>query len=390
MALVFIVTIIQDSTFRSVNETSVPLLFVDKDKDSLSENLEKALEQTHFFEVIKKEISVEETKKLVASGKYLIGIVVAENTSKKLRVKASDKISKLFSQTNAVTDTSALNIQLFFDPITKQSFKTSISGAIDRIVSAIEMQSMGNVLTEQLKESATPGSSSVTFDTRPLVTTVQEYATTSETTLVPNATQHNVPAWTMFAMFFICIPLSGNIIREREDGSAFRLLTMPGSYLTVLMGKISMYLMISLLQFVLMLCVGIYVLPMLGLSALQVGHNLITLFIVSLSAGLAATGFGLLIGTVANSQDQAALFGAVSVVILAAIGGVWIPTFVMPAVMKNISAISPLNWGLEAFYGVFLRGLALSGIIFQVIKLLLFFVACVSGAYFYQVKKRMS
>ena len=36
MALVFIVTIIQDSTFKSVNETSVPLLLVDKDKDSLS------------------------------------------------------------------------------------------------------------------------------------------------------------------------------------------------------------------------------------------------------------------------------------------------------------------------------------------------------------------
>ena len=31
MILVFVVTIIQDSTFKSVNETSVPLLFVDND-----------------------------------------------------------------------------------------------------------------------------------------------------------------------------------------------------------------------------------------------------------------------------------------------------------------------------------------------------------------------
>ena len=64
MALVFIVTIIQDSTFKSVNETSVPLLFVDNDKDSLSFKLESALKQTHFFEVIKKDITEEETKVL--------------------------------------------------------------------------------------------------------------------------------------------------------------------------------------------------------------------------------------------------------------------------------------------------------------------------------------
>ena len=62
MALVFIVTIIQDSTFKSVNETSVPLLFVDKDKDSLSFKLENALVQTHFFEVVKR--SEEHTSEL--------------------------------------------------------------------------------------------------------------------------------------------------------------------------------------------------------------------------------------------------------------------------------------------------------------------------------------
>ncbi|HRD37130.1 MAG TPA: ABC transporter permease, partial [Bacteroidia bacterium] len=93
--------------------------------------------------------------------------------------------------------------------------------------------------------------------------------TNNESTLVPNSVQHNVPAWTMFAMFFICIPLSGNIIREREDGSAFRLLTMPGSYVFVLAGKITLYLIVSLIQFALMLSVGLYILPLMGLPTLQ-------------------------------------------------------------------------------------------------------------------------
>lgn len=391
MALVFIVTIIQDSTFKSVNETSVPLLFVDNDKDSLSFKLENALIQTHFFEVVKKDISEDETKTLVAEGKFLIGIIVPKNTSVQLREKAKSRISKLFPQGDSLVKTSdsdPLQLKVFFDPITKESFKVSISGAIDRIVSSIEMQSMIVSLGEELKEIS-PESKSASIDNRPLVETVQVYAGKNEIAIVPNSVQHNVPAWTMFAMFFICIPLAGNIIKEREDGSAFRLLTMPGSYLNVLLGKIVLYLFVNLIQFLLMLLVGIYILPMLGLPKLDIGHNYMTLFCIALSSGLAATGYGLLIGTVSNSQDQASLFGAVSVVILAALGGVWVPTFVMPELMRNISSISPLNWGLEAFYGVFLRGVGFAGIAIQALKLIVFFSACVGISFYYQTYKRM-
>lgn len=391
MALVFVVTIIQDTTFKSVNETSVPLLLVDRDHDSLSVQLERALKQTKFFDVQKQDIDQEEARELIATGKYLIGIFIPEKSTTRLREKASQRISKLFPAEDtllSVVDTASLQLKLYFDPITKQSFKVSISGAIGRIVSSLEMQSMVDVLKVEMKDLM-PSSEEVTLETKPLVSTSEEYATNNESTLVPNSVQHNVPAWTMFAMFFICIPLSGNIIREREDGSAFRLLTMPGSYVFVLAGKITLYLIVSLIQFALMLSVGLYILPLMGLPTLQTGENYFTLFSIALSAGLAATAFGLLVGTIASSQDQAALFGAVFVVLLAALGGVWIPTFVMPEIMKSISSISPLNWGLEAFYGVFLRGVSFSAIWIHLFKLLVFAAACFGGAYYYQVYKRM-
>src|SRR5574343_1058084 len=156
MALVFVVTIIQDSTFKSVNETAVPLLYVDHDNDSLSFQLEKSLAKTGFFEIIRKDLSTDEIKEQVSEGKYLIAIVVPANSTKNLRIKASHKISKLFPAEDtlalAINDTSSLHLNLYFDPITKQSFKVSISGAIDRIVSGIEMQSMVSVLNEQLKD----------------------------------------------------------------------------------------------------------------------------------------------------------------------------------------------------------------------------------------------
>ena len=53
----------------------------------------------------------------------------------------------------------------------------------------------------------------------------------------------------------------------------------------------------------------------------------------------------LLIGQVARTDQQAAIFGSISVVILSALGGIWIPMFVMPHAMQIVCHLSPLNWG---------------------------------------------
>ena len=387
--LILIITLIQDTTFRSVNEASVPLLIVDNDHDSLSNVLEKSLIHSKFFVITKKQLTIDEAKKEVAKGHYFIGIVIPENTSKLLRQRSSDRVNKLMasfsgdSLSSEKTDTAMIRLKLFFDPITKKSFKTTISNSIERIISQIEMQSMVNSLNEIMKENF-PEAKPSKLETTPIVGLTEEYASYNNSTIIPNSVQHNVPAWTLFAMFFICIPLAGNIIKEREDGSAFRLLTMPGSYMIVILGKMLMYVLVSLIQFALMLCVGLFVLPLMGMPQLNIGDNLPVLFLVAFSAGLAATGFGLLVGTIATSHDQASLFGAVFVIILAAIGGVWVPTFVMPEVMKQISVISPLNWGLEAFYGIFLRNFGFKEVFPEVAKLVTFFLVCLGSSYWYQ------
>jgi ABC-2 type transport system permease protein len=164
---------------------------------------------------------------------------------------------------------------------------------------------------------------------------------------------------------------------------------MPGSYFIVMLGKLVTYTIVSLIQFGLMLSVGLFILPLLGMPQLNIGDNLPLLSLIALSAGLAATGFGLLVGTVATTHDQASLFGAVFIIILAAIGGVWVPTFVMPDIMRRISVISPLNWGLESFYAVFIRNSSLKDIWPEIVKLWVFFIATLGGSYLFQKYKRL-
>jgi ABC-2 type transport system permease protein len=183
-----------------------------------------------------------------------------------------------------------------------------------------------------------------------------EIAASEKTTLSrPNSVQQNVPAWTLFAIFFIMVPLSINMVKEKNQGTFIRLRTLPVSYATILGGKTVIYSIVGLIQFLIMLLIGMYLFPQLGLPMLTLGSGLFLLSIVALFAGLAAIGIGLLLGTVASSPEQSAPFGATLVVILAALGGVWVPVFAMPSFMQKIAGFSPMNWGLNAFHDVFLR-----------------------------------
>ncbi len=73
-------------------------------------------------------------------------------------------------------------------------------------------------------------------------------------------------------------------------------------------------------------------------------------------SSMAAVSYALLIGSWAKTQEQANGFGAISIIIFGAIGGILVPTFVMPEFMQFASNFSPLHWCLEGFYILFLKG----------------------------------
>jgi ABC-2 type transport system permease protein len=74
--------------------------------------------------------------------------------------------------------------------------------------------------------------------------------------------------------------------------------------------------------------------------------------------------------------------------ILAAIGGIWVPVFAMPPIMRHLSVLSPLNWGLNGFYDIFIRNAGFMTILPNCIWLLLFFGFCLAlSVYFNRIKR---
>jgi ABC-2 type transport system permease protein len=218
------------------------------------------------------------------------------------------------------------------------------------------------------------------YNNTQIITYKEIYASQTMGEIVPNAVQHNVPAWTIFAMFFIVLPLAGSMVKEKMEGSIVRLHTMPSSFLLLINGKIIVYVVVCLIQFVLMMSVGLFFLPMLGLPVLDLGNSALGIFVISLATAFAATGFGVMMGTIAKTEQQGAIMGALSILLLSAIGGVWVPTYVMPDTMRQLSVLSPLNWSLDGFYDLLLRGAGVRSVIPGAIKLILFFLITMSIA----------
>jgi len=187
---------------------------------------------------------------------------------------------------------------------------------------------------------------------------------------IPNASQHNIPAWTIFAMFFIVISLGSSVVREKLNGSFIRLKTLPTSYLVALLSKQITYLAVTLLQTVVIFSIGVWLFPLMGLPPLNIPADKLGLLVVTVICGWCAVSYAICIGVFAQTQEQANGFGAVSIVLLAAIGGILVPAFAMPASFQGIMKISPLHWCLEAFYGLFLEGGKLSDVILNILPLL--------------------
>ena len=377
--LILVMAVIMDAPFRDYQESGIELILLNEDKDTLGNIIERGLIDSEIFSVIKKvgpdNLDRSSVKNLVKDGRFILGIVIPKGATKFVNSKVDAMISSTLSQFGMPIQPKVLAkqidtpiIQIFIDPAVKKSFANTVTSSIKSFTAQVENQMIIQAFYAQMTDGELEEQAMKTG----LIEFEEIYPSgeiNKNKQLFTNSVQHNVPAWTVFAMFLIVIPLASNMIKEREGGSMLRLMVAPGSYMTLLIGKLLFYVAICLIQFSLMMLVGIHLMPYIGLPALNLGGSLTGVFIVALMVSFAATSLGLLVGTVFSSYQQATIFSIVIDVIMAALGGIMVPLFAMPEIMKFIGRLTPLNWGMESFNDLFLRGYGLQEVLPEVIKL---------------------
>ncbi|WP_416188991.1 ABC transporter permease [Neisseria sp. CCUG17229] len=178
----------------------------------------------------------------------------------------------------------------------------------------------------------------------------------------PNAVQHSVPAWLIFGMFFIMIPLSNVMALERQTNTITRL-RLARAYASLLIAaKLVPYFIINQLQFAGMLLLVRYLLPEIGVPALVLNGNLWPYAALSAAVSAAALGYALLVSVCAKSTEHAVVLGGGGIILMAAVGGIMVPAHVMPETMQQLTWLSPMSWGLKAFQELLLNRTGIDGI----------------------------
>ena len=393
VCLVCIMAVVQDAPFRDFSEKQVHLLFRDLDGGAVGKGIKEGLEKAGPFQLTDATDDAAITESafldLIRTGEYQVGITVPANASAVMSSASAAAVAKLFGELSGDTASAAPMpdssfVEVRIDPAVKQAFRELVNSHLKRVLAGLCSDRLLADMTAQLQ--ALTGKELEPLNVQePFVGVRQRLASNelSGSRVAIDSTQHNVPAWTIFAMFFTVVLLAGNMVKERDSGCMVRLLTMPGGASERIAGRMSAFLLVCVTQAALLFLIGILVLPLLGLAPLDLRNaDLLMLLVVTLAIGAAATSYGVLVGSFSATQQRSAVFGSTSVVILSAIGGIWVPLYIMPDAMRAFGRLSPLNWSMEAYNVVLLRNGQFGELAPFLLPLLIFTAACITVAIF--------
>jgi len=330
-------------------------------KDDMADQLMRQLQTDAAFKAVRLDTSEAPLSKLVAEERYKLAVVIPEDFSR--------RIQDTGEEADAV-------LQVILSPTLKPYLKQLFTALLQNSVAQLRMQRMFAERGDSNSEALLADLAKVNLN---IAYAYADGANTTHTA-TPSSVQQNVPAWLIFAMFFVIIPISTAFIIEKQQGTFVRLRLMNISALNLMLAKLAPYYVVNQIQMAGMILVGRYVVPLLGGGQLNWPGSLAGLIIISSAASIAAIGFALLIATIAKTTVQATTTGGVINIIFGALGGIMVPKFVMPTGMQELTPISPMSWGLEGFLDVFLRQLPWTAVLPEALALLGFGAACLVGA----------
>ena len=384
--LVFIITIIQDSAFKIIDNKQIKLLIVNDDKGTMGSELSNELSKTGMFDVIAgTHLSANDVMEQIQDKNALTGLYIPSNFSEKIKLK-SDEIGNIFlSEFHLGTEAKAVPVSknmvsFYHDPVLQENYCYSLVSIIHAQIKAIETKSVVTSLYDQMGEKGS--SNKILAEMAENSTDIQQISAVEKSMKhLPNSAQHNVPAWTIFAMFFMVVSLGSNVVNEKLSGSFVRIKTTPTGFWKILISKQIIYTILSIIQVFTIFGLAISVFPILHLPALFLPGNVMETIFFVLLCGFAAVSYAMMIGTLSKTIEQANGVGAISIIIFAALGGIWVPTFMMPGYMQVVSLFSPLHWCLDGFYTLFLKNGDGMELLLPSVVLICFSLSCQLVAY---------
>ncbi len=168
---------------------------------------------------------------------------------------------------------------------------------------------------------------------------------------------YNVPAVVGVILMLICLLLTSlAVVREREIGTLEQLLVSPLRPWELLVGKTIPFALLGLLDLAIVTAVALlwFEVPFRGSFTLMMLASVLYL--------LSALGLGLLVSTLANTQQEAFMSTFLLFMPAMLLSGFLFPVSSMPALFQWLTIANPMRHYLEIVRAVFLKGAGLEAL----------------------------
>ena len=162
------------------------------------------------------------------------------------------------------------------------------------------------------------------------------------------------------------------VVREREHGTLEQLIVTPLTRTEIMLGKITPYMLVGLIQLTAVLLVGslVFRVPIRGSIPLIYAMSFLFVF--------ASLGLGLLVSTLARNQAQAIQISFFFLLPNVLLSGFMFPREAMPPVAMEIGLLLPLTHFLQIMRGIVLKGVGLEALWPQALALVGFSTAFIA------------
>ena len=330
--------------FAATNDVrNIALVVSDQDQSPASRHLVETYQQADYFKLAYVTSSEADIKNLIDSGSARAGMIIPPGYGRILDQGGSAQIAFIIDGSDPTVASTALAAAVLIG----QTQSTQL------MASRLEKKGLGGLLQQFPIDVRTqvwynPGLVSAYYMIPALIGMILQFLTTMLT--------------------------STSIVRERERGTIEQLIVTPLRSWELVVGKLAPYVLISFMDTLEILAAGVL------LFRVPINGNLALLLVLAGLFLVTTLGIGLLISTIANTQQEAMLTTMFTILPSIFLSGFFFPLAAMPVWLRVISYAIPLRYFLIIARGIVLKGVGVAALWSEILMLTLFAVVVMGAA----------
>jgi ABC-2 type transport system permease protein len=183
-----------------------------------------------------------------------------------------------------------------------------------------------------------------------------------------NGYAHSFAGMGIQFLLFAAIELGIGILLERELGIWKRFRSAPLSRFTLLAARAASGTIITLLTLVVSFAFAMIV------FGVRIHGSVIGFAAIAVACSIMAATFGLLVAALGRTPAATRRVATFAVLVMVMLGGAWVPSFIFPAWLQQITVVIPARWAVDGLDAMTWRGLGIDAAIVPTLVLLGFSV----------------